>query len=1030
MANSDGFSLFGFQIKKKVEQNWSVVPPVSDDGSTVGNTNSSYYGLALDLEGSVKNENDLIRRYREVSSYSDCDSAIEDIVSEAIVADSNKGVISIELEDLQAYDKLKDIIRNEFDAILKLFDFEEKCHDIFRQWYIDGRVFYNIILDPNPKNGILELRYIDPRKIRKIKLVNKQRDPKTGFDIISNVDEYYLFNDKGIAENSVSGIKMSIDSVIYGHSGVIDYNTGMVLSYLQKAVKPTNQLKVMEDAVVIYRISRAAERRVFYIDVGNLPKLKAEQYVQEQMNRYRNKVVYDANTGTVKDNRQHLSMIEDFWLARRCLALDTKIKLLDGRDVELKTLIEEFEAGKENWTFSVSPEGNIVPGLISWAGVTRENAEVLDVLLDNGETITVTPDHKFILRNGEKIEAQYLQPGHSLMPCNTQRKVMYGNSDYDYIQNNHNNKWTTVHKMVSSFIDRMPENNEVIHHNDFNRYNNYPDNLTIMGKKEHFDYHATLGSKPRNEEYRKNLSTGVINYFTTEAGIIRKKEISEYNRICPEILAGAKKGRETSELIRKLDKETLSTEEYKAKWCKPNTNPDTKYNGAIAAKKQRELDKELLSEEDYKNKWRTKKINDALRYNGTKASQKQRELDKELLSEEDYKNKWCMTNQKQRMLDKELLSEDEYKNKWINNKINAEVRYNGTLYSKKQRELDKALLSEHDFNVKWHKNTDILKERFLQKLNDFDINAVVSVIKDDFYPDITNKEVVDCVKILYPELTITSLRKRLKFYGYDNVSEFLYRNFGSVGLLRSRTNLNISNHKVVSVTPHKERITTGTLTIDGDHLYHNYHNFALSSGVFVMNSGTGGGGTEITTLQSGQNLSEISDINYFQNKLYQALNVPISRLQPQQGFSLGHSTEITREEIKFNKFIERLRRKFASIFRDALRIQLITKGIINPDEWDDIAPLIKFDYQTDNHFAELKNSEIMAQRMNMLQQVDPYIGKYFSIQWVRKNVLMQTDEDLEMMNAEMEQEQEIYAQQQQDELDQQQQSPTNGETKQ
>ena len=490
MAN-DGFNLFGFQIKRaKPEQNWSVVPPISDDGSTIGTSGAGYYGLVLDLEATVKNENDLIRRYRETANYSDCDTAIEDIVNEALVADSNKVTVSIDLDDLQAPDKIKDIIRAEFDTILRLLDFEEKGHDVFRQWYVDGRLFYNIILDQNPKNGIAELRFIDPRKIRKIKDVKKEKDPQTGADVVVQVDEYYVFNDRGMTEQTSNGIKISPDAIIYGNSGLIDFNTGMVLSYLHKVIKPTNQLKVMEGALVIYRLARAPERRIFYIDVGNLPKLKAEQYIQDMMNKYRNKIVVDSQTGEIKDQKQHISMQEDYWIPRRG----------DGR------------------------------------------------------------------------------------------------------------------------------------------------------------------------------------------------------------------------------------------------------------------------------------------------------------------------------------------------------------------------------------------------------------------------------------------------------------------------------------------------------------------------------ATEITTLPGAQ-LGEIGDITYFQTKLYQALNVPVSRLQPQQGFSLGRSTEITREEIKFNKFIERLRRKFASIFRDALRVQLITKGVIRPEEWSMIAQFIHFDYQKDNHFAELKNAEILAQRINMLQLIDPFIGRYYSIQWVRENVLMQTDDEIETINKQIEQELPLLQQQ-------------------
>ena len=478
-----GLNLFGFEIKRKIPSSRaeSVVTPAPDDGSTVVNSAAAYYGLVVDLEGIVKNENDLIRRYRESAQYADCDAAIEDIVNEAIVSDSDTKPITVVLDDVDVSEGIKKKIRDEFDLILKLYKFEEKGHDLFRQWYVDGRIHFQIIIDENNlKQGIVELRYIDPRKIRKIKNIKKEKSA-TGVDIVKTVDEYFLYNDKGISEQTTQGVKLSLDSVIMTTSGLVDTNTNMVLSYLHKAIKPVNQLKMMEDALVIYRISRAPERRIFYIDVGNLPKLKAEQYVNDLMVKFRNKVVYDAATGEVRDNRQHLSLMEDFWMPRR----------------------------------------------------------------------------------------------------------------------------------------------------------------------------------------------------------------------------------------------------------------------------------------------------------------------------------------------------------------------------------------------------------------------------------------------------------------------------------------------------------------------------------------EGGKGTEITTLQGGQNLSQIEDVQYFQQKLYQSLNVPISRLQPQQNFSLGRTNEITREEIKFNKFITRLRKKFASLFKDALRVQLIAKNIVRADEWDELSYNIRFDFQMDNHFTELKNSELINSRVALLQQVDPYIGKYYSINWVRENVLMQTEDEIKQMDKEM-----------------------------
>jgi hypothetical protein len=482
--------LFGFEIKRKEEQDLpSVVTPSSAaDGSTVINTGvnaGGYYGMVMDLEGVIKNENDLIRRYREVSQYSDCDGAIEDIVNEAIVADEDKKPVEITLDEVKVSEPIKKKIREEFGNILDLLKFDERAHETFRTWYIDGRLYYQILINQeNIKDGIVELRFIDPRKVRRIKNIKKEKQGATGIEVVKEIEEYYLYNDKGITEQTTQGVKLALDSVVYVPSGYVDQNTGMMMSYLHKAIKPVNQLKMIEDALVIYRISRAPERRIFYVDVGNLPKLKAEQYVSDIMNKFRNKIVYDATTGETRDDRRHLSMMEDFWMPRR----------------------------------------------------------------------------------------------------------------------------------------------------------------------------------------------------------------------------------------------------------------------------------------------------------------------------------------------------------------------------------------------------------------------------------------------------------------------------------------------------------------------------------------EGGKGTEITTLPGGQNLGEIQDIEYFQQKLYHSLNVPISRLQQQQGFSIGRSTEISRDEVKFNKFIVRLRKKFSMLFSHALRVQLIAKNIIKPEEWDDIVSKIKYDYLEDNHYSELKDAEILTQRVQILQQLDPFVGKYYSQAWIRKNVLRLDDEDIEQIEKEIEEE--------------------------
>ena len=325
-------NIFGFEItrNKAQEVQQSVVAPALDDGATVVNSAAGYYAQVVNLEATIRNENDIIRRYREIAQYPDCDSAIDDITNEAIVAEEDSAPVEIVLDDLKIPDTIKKKITDEFKNVLSLLKFDQRGHDIFRSWYIDGRMYYQILVDEaNVKNGIVELRPIDPRKIRKIKNVKRERNPQ-GVEIITQIEEYYIYNDKGITEGNVKGVKLPLDSVIHVPSGLVDQNTGMSLSYLHKAIKLVNQLKMMEDALVIYRISRAPERRIFYVDVGNLPKMKAEQYVNDLMNKFKNKVVYDATTGEVRDDRKHLSMMEDFWMPRREGGKGTEITTLPG----------------------------------------------------------------------------------------------------------------------------------------------------------------------------------------------------------------------------------------------------------------------------------------------------------------------------------------------------------------------------------------------------------------------------------------------------------------------------------------------------------------------------------------------------------------------------------------------------------------------------------------------------------------------------------------------------------------------------
>ena len=324
---------FGFEINRKSTKGKelpSFVPKTDEDGTGVIQA-GGHFGAYIDMDGDkAKNDNDLIMKYRDIASQPECDAAVEDIINESIVGDNDEAPVNLVLDELEVSDKIKETIKHEFDNILSLLSFNAYAHDIFRRWYVDGRLPYHIIINnENPKQGIKELRYIDPTKLRKVKEVEETTDPKTGAKLIKKVDEFFMFQDKTM-NGANQGLKIYPDAIAYCTSGVMDPQRKRILSYLHKALKPVNQLRMMEDSLVIYRISRAPERRIFYIDVGNLPKGKAEEYLRGIMNQYRNKLVYDAKTGDIKDDRKHMSMLEDFFLPRREGGRGTEITTLPG----------------------------------------------------------------------------------------------------------------------------------------------------------------------------------------------------------------------------------------------------------------------------------------------------------------------------------------------------------------------------------------------------------------------------------------------------------------------------------------------------------------------------------------------------------------------------------------------------------------------------------------------------------------------------------------------------------------------------
>ena len=331
---AEGFKLFGFEITRAKDNKAikSIVPPRDDDGAgyVTATSAGSHYGHYINMEGDdSKDQAQLILKYRGSAYQPEADAAIEDIVNEAITAAENKPSVALNLDNVPVSATVKKTMFEEFENIFNMLNFKELGHDIFRRWYIDGRIYHHLIIDENnPTAGIQEIRYIDTVKIRKVKQIKRKKDPISGATLVDKVNEFYIYQEK--PGSQASGVKLTLDSVSYCTSGLLDEHRKKIISYLHKALKPITQLRMMEDSLVIYRLARAPERRMFYIDVGNLPRGKAEQYMKDIMAKYRNKLVYDAKTGEIRDDRKHMSMLEDFWLPRREGGRGTEISTLPG----------------------------------------------------------------------------------------------------------------------------------------------------------------------------------------------------------------------------------------------------------------------------------------------------------------------------------------------------------------------------------------------------------------------------------------------------------------------------------------------------------------------------------------------------------------------------------------------------------------------------------------------------------------------------------------------------------------------------
>ena len=880
--------LFGYKLEKKKEEEplVSFTPPSNDDGALVVAGGGSY-GTVVDLDGTVRSEADMVTRYRQMTKQAEVYNAIDEIVNDAIVIEENKKTVEIVLDDVKVSVSVKKAIQDEFNNVLTLLDMNRYGYDIFRKWYVDGRLYYHVLIDEKkPDEGIKDLRYIDPRKIRKVREVKKVRtDNNNPYSptVQKTVAEYYVYNDRGFAGKggnafgatpAVAGLRIAKDSIVYIPSGVTDETGTMVLGYLNMAIKPLNNLRSLEDAGLIYAISRAPARRIFNIEMGSLPKIKAEQALRDMMVKHKNRVSYDSGTGEIRDDRKFA-----------CYALETKIPLLDGRTLTLEQIIEEYKSGKNNWVYSCDPEtGKFVPGPISWAGITKKDTSVVKVTFDNGESVICTPDHKFPVWGKGFIEAKDLV-GESIIPGYRRMESVTHDSSlkYEQIYKNDTKKWEFTHREVSKWKDDnnltdvmiysdvySTANKGVVHHKDFDNKNNNPGNLVKMNHADHLLYHHDIQAIRYTDEILSVLEVCAKSLFDTTKTI---KYVND-----------------------SIDKHA---------WIAANSGNNPK---------NRNINELIFTYKD---------IQRISRYNGYKT--------------------WR-----------------EYR----------------SIFDHRLREPSGGLkrgTCDHG-SIEWRK-----------RISDSNKNKI---------------SFTKTWKIKNPDGDILVVENLSKFCRENDLNRNNIK--GKFGSKKHYAEI-LVNHKAISVDWLDNKIDVGCLTIDLEEKYHSHHTYLLDAGVYTKNTMMedywfamrDGKGVTVNQLEAGPNPSSIEILNYFQKKLFNALNVPLGRMESDGADFPGLATEITHEENKFARFIDRIRVRFGTLFTETLKQQLVLKGIVTVEEYEEFAKQIKYQWARDTYTEELKDIGIQTQRMNLIPLFQPIIGVYVSNFWFRKNILRQTEEDME-----------------------------------
>jgi len=936
----------------------------------IGEPDNAGYGMSsisIQFDQYFRAKAQRIYKYREMSYYPDINDGLDMICDEAMVENSQTGdYLELYLKD-EVPEHIEEQLRDHWNYLIhNVFSLNDTGWDLFRRWLVDGELYLELILDDEGEN-IIDFKVLPPQTVTPVyddtEIIGYVQTPSFTYGVndggasgnVDNAgygDNTERSDDYSGHENTVNDeVRFDKNQVVYINYGETGRNKLDVRGFLESNIRIYNQLKYLEDAVVVYRIVRAPERRIWNVNVGKMPKGKAEQHIRGLIQRYRKNVYYDPSTGAMDSSRNFQAMTEDFWFAKDengegtsvdtlaggCLAMDTKVSLLDGRELSISEIKDEIDMGKKLWTYSCHPEtGEVVPGLISWAGVTQKSAKVMKLTLDNGEHIICTYDHKFPMYDRGFVRADEITVDDSLIPLyrRTQKISSYTN-EYEQFFDNNDKQWKYTHRVVSDMLkdceveyhtyDENISNGQygVRHHKDFNRFNNSPDNLVFMSWDDHKKLHQDIGFPP-------NVGTIAAK---NKLLYLKENDIDAYNAWCETISYNSKKfWRE------------LTDEEYHQMCDKLSVAVSEYIDG--------------LSNYDRIKRAETSRANFKI---GSEVFHHKMKTDK------DFYN-YVISKRKQYWTDD----------------IKAKKAEETSFYAKKRwNDCGEELRTNHRLLQKVEFSHDILK--FIIDLvkgkttHEFTIKMVVDALNSSHIM-LSELERLNCNKSvpnwdIDDGYTVTLVKKCVNQFGYESWVDF-------------RKKESIHNHRVVKIEYLENPIEVGTLTIDNDELYHNFHTFALSCGVFTKNS----------------QLGEMNDVYYFERKLHQNMKIPRNRWggandDVSDVYTSGKSGEITREEIKFSRFVNRLQKRFSSMFMEAYLTQLRLNGF--DDKYID-ENLYRIQFTQSNLWKQYKELEILEARFGILGAIETYIYKPeendngpFSMDFVLKNWFLMTNEEFE-----------------------------------